>query len=129
VWKIYYETRTETGDSREDWDALPVTGVQVLMVKDPDRERSRVGYYQKDRDRLLFWDKDFYIWGPDDQPAGCTPDAVLDAWAQRTNDTSVRVGDLSMDDLHALGVKCGRSLVNEQFEAILDRALNDPEIP
>lgn len=130
LWRLHYEHKVIEGRGRDDWQAAPVTGVQVLAKKlenDVDG-RSRVLWWTDERYRELYYDHHFYAW-LEDGPSGVTPDAVLDLWAHHTNDTSARVGDLSLEDLHAIGCKCGRSLPDEKFYAILDRAVNDPDIP
>lgn len=132
--KLYYSDAMTEGpvrvDTLEQWRRHPVVGVQVL-AKELDRAesgKSRVVWYQDERGRRLFYDVAFYMW-QEDGPAGVTPDAVLHRWADRTGDSSVRVGDLSLDDLAAIDVKCGESLPDEKFNLILEMALNDPEIP
>ena len=130
MWKLYYADQTIEGASCADWDAAPITGVQILMVKlDLARDgKSRVGWFQERPD--LWGDHAFYAWLPcDDKPSGVTPDAVLDFWALHTLDTSAHISDLSLDDLHSIGVKCGRSISNEDWALLLARAVNDPAIP
>ncbi len=130
LWRLYYEYETIAGGSRTEWDAAPVCGVQILMVKlDLARDgKSRVGWYQERPD--IWGGQAFYAWLPcDDGPSGITPDAILDSWQQSTGDTSVHIADLSLDDLASIGVKCGRSISNDAWAVLLDKAINDPAIP
>lgn len=121
------------GKSRVKWDSSPATGVQVLLKK-LDGEKSRVGWHNGDglMESLsptagIYEDCHFYAYFKDG-PAGVTPDAVLDLWHQQTDDSSVRLGDLSLDELASIGVKCGRSIPDREFSAILERAIHDPAI-
>lgn len=145
MWKLYRIDALKNGPivgrSLADWRAAPLDGVLILMVADPDGPRgllvnpftgerrpprSRVGYIAG---RSAYWDQDHYILGPDGQPASCSPDVVLLAHARRTGRTDVKLDDLTLDDYVAIDVKLGQSSINEDFEAILELALNDPAIP
>lgn len=131
LWKVYYGDSIERGRSRADWDALPAGGVQILVVKLDLIEggKSRVVWYHDLDGKRLFYDVAFYAWfDGDDRPSGVTPDDVLWRWAEKTGRTDVRIGDLSLDDLASIGVKCGRSIPDEEFNAILETAIGDPEI-
>lgn len=136
IWKLSYPATVTGGESRESWDSFPVTGVQVLLkALDPEKAgKTRVGWHGQDEvmqslspTKGLWEGCHFYAY-LEDGPAGVTPDAVLDLWHQKTGDSSVTVGDLSLDDLKSIGVKCGRSLPNEEFAPILEAAINDPAI-
>ncbi len=137
LWKLFYSDSVVEGKSRVKWDSSPATGVQVLLKQlDPEKDdKSRVGYHGQDEvmEQLSptkgMWEGCHFYAYLKDGPTGVTPDAVLDLWAFKTGDRSVSVGDLSLDDLWSIGVKCGRSVPNEEFAAILERAINDPAIP
>ncbi len=125
-WRLYYSGHE--ADSEQEWDNLPVTDVQVLMVKlvDDKKMRSRVGWYVDGLYQRCFHDCHFYVMFPEG-PAGITPDAVLDLWAEKTGRTDVRIADLSLDDLKSIQVKCGRSISDAEFDPILARASADPD--
>lgn len=128
IFKVHYENEVLKGETREDWDAMPWEGVQILMVKlPPSAGKSRVGWY---RDNPGLWGEfAHYWWGVDGYPEGVTPDAVLDRWREKTGRTDVTLADLSLDDLRSIGVKIGRSITTPEFERILKAAIEDPEIP
>lgn len=132
LFKVYYtDGSCLVGHTRADWRAMPWRGVQVLVVKlDLELDgKTRVVWYQDLEYARVFHDVAFYAWFEGDgRPSGVTPDAVLDRFAARTGRGDVRVGDMSLDDLAELDVKIGESTTNAQFQAILERALSDPEI-
>ena len=128
-WRLYFSDR-EVDNTEGLWDELPVVDVQVLMIRlvdDPDG-RSRIGWYKDGLYQRCFHDCHFYAMFSEG-PAGITPDAVLDIWQEKYGESNVRVGDLSLDDLRSIRVKCGRSISNEEFDPILARAINDPDFP
>lgn len=117
---------------RDIWDGHPVCGVQVLQKRVVGGTKSRVLWHAASNSNNFYKrvhaDFHYYIMY-EDGPAGVTPDAVLDAWREKTGATDVRISDLSLDDLASIGVKCGRSIPNEEFDPILRAALDDPDIP
>jgi len=128
MFKIFYKDREVLGETKGEWDIAEQTGIQVILVKcDMESEgKSRVGWY---RDNPGLWGEyAYYWWGADDKPTGVTPDAVLDRWKQKTGRTDVTLADLSLDDFASIGVKLGRSIDSPDFEAILQRAVNDEDI-
>lgn len=134
LWKLYVaddagEIHIYSGKIRRKWDEAPWEGVQFLLVQlDQEKDgKSRVGWY---RDNPGIWGEyGFYWWGVDGYPEGVSPDAVLDRWREKTGRTDVRLADLSLDDLRSIGVKIGRSIPSDQFDALLKQVLADPEIP
>lgn len=136
-WALWFAQLLDAvrGRTRKEWDAAPVIGVQVLMVGglDPDVDKSRVGWHADDEYMSAMspssgaWKGfNFYAWIQGDGPSGVTPDCVLDLWFQKTRDGGVTIGDLSLDDFHSIGVKLARSIPNNEFKEILERASSDP---
>jgi hypothetical protein len=136
MWKLRYRKSDPqplvVGYDLRDWRRAPVRGIQTLAVKlsKEDDGKSRVVWYHTVHDHRVYHEVNFYAWFEcDNRPSGVTPDAVLDRWAEKTGDTSVKVGDLSLDDLHSIDVKIGASVSNEEFADILAETINDLEIP
>ncbi len=137
LWKLSYPDSVVEGRSRIKWDSSPTTGVQVLLkALDPEQAgKSRVGWHNQDEimrelspTKGLWEGCNFYAYLKDG-PSGVTPDTILDLWHQLTGDSSVTVGDLSLDDLRKIHVKIGRSLPDDEFAVILQAAINDPAFP
>jgi len=101
-WRIYY-TDGETFDSSQGSPAdAPSRGVAVIVVV--DRE---VG-----RGLLHRWD--WYFWNTEDrQWYGCDQWGLID----------------HLLDNRATAVKMGRSVSQDRWHAILQRATNDPDFP
>lgn len=132
MWRLRYgDGRTVTSYDMTDraaWDAAPVTNLQVLAKQVLDGTKSRVLWHAENFYKRVHADFHYYAMH-EDGPAGITPDAVLDLWAESTGETHVRTSDLSLDDFAIMGVKCGRSIPDEEFDPILRAAIDDPEIP
>ncbi len=143
-WKLYLAEPNEehsfeviAGETKAEWDAAPMEGVQVLAVKlSPELDAqcydgpSRVVWYQTAHHRAIFSDLHYYAWlNFESKPCGVTPNTVLEFWRATYGATDVRLGDLSLDDLASIGVKDGANVLGEHFAKILQAAIDDPEIP
>ena len=133
MYKIYWsEEEISTLFTLEQWDDSPVSGLQLLSIKLSleEKGKTRVAWYLDGTHRRIFGDTAYYGWVKgDSHPTQFTPDAVLDLWHQKTGETSTKLCDLSLDDFASLSVKLGRSIPDEKFERILQRAIADAEIP
>jgi len=98
-WRIYYGDGTHYGDS--DAFAAPARNVQMVAVADPDH-----GWYLC-RSNDFYWYLDNDTWQGGD---------IFGLW-----DYMIEPGMKK--------VLFGRTVTNAEFEAILMRAYNDPDIP
>jgi hypothetical protein len=119
-WKLYYHDGSTFSNEDGTWIDAPSLGALVLATEDP-----AVG-------RELDWGPrgEFFAWWPEaTKPWGYDRVGVLDFLREVGRGTDVRLADLSIDDWIDAGVKLGRSVDNHVWQAVLDRAINDPYLP
>ena len=127
VWRIYYgDGSTVEGDTRAEWVAAPARNVQVVVASDtfPPGDVRNVG-------RVLAHAHDFYLWAPRmPLPWGVDGIGLLDHLLEANRITAdITLSQLSIAQLTAWGVKMARTISDSEFDAILQRAMNDPGFP
>lgn len=127
MFRIYYgDGSMVEGSDRGAWLKAPPLNVQVVAATDPyptDSPRN-VG-------RLIFHSSPFYIWGKDSPiPSAADGFGVLDDLLARGLVTAnARLSERSIAECTKWGVKLGRTIAIQDFDAILLRAINDEGMP
>lgn len=125
-WKIFYDDGTVWTNEDGPWQEAPHRGVQVLVHRD-----TRVGPRDPRYVGALTNTGDYYVWWPGQEwPWGCDVAGLLDYLVEvGATDETARLADFSIAFLREHGVKLGRSIGDNEFKAIFERARNDPDLP
>ncbi len=103
TWKIFYSDGSTFSNDQGGVEDAPSFGVQVILVKD------------KNVGRRILRLSDYYLWRPS-----------LNRWTDHEDSASVI---LAMASESWSKLLCGQYLNEEDFEKILIRAHNDPDLP
>ena len=124
TWRLYYGDGGTFDDLDGPWASAPYRDVQYLLHRDPlpEGHPRHVG--------SVAWTGDFYLWYPGEgYPWAVDWAGLLDYLAEIGGRTDLRGSDLSLDYLHARGVKLGRTLAEQRWSEVRERAMGDPDFP